>query len=99
MIRHYRIIVTETAEAEADAIFLWMNRTSPDRAIRWYHGLLSAYESLSEFPYRFETLPDRQDLRRLLYGKYRVIYSVKEPALATDEPVVRIMHIYHGAHG
>jgi plasmid stabilization system protein ParE len=97
MIPRYRVDLSETAELEADEIFIWMNRHSPSRAIKWYRGFLDACNSLSEFPFRFEALPNRADLRRLLYGKYRIIYSVVEPHLEEEEATVRILHIYHGA--
>ncbi len=49
----YHVELSEAAEAEAEAAFLWMLRTSPERAGKWYDGLLRAIDSLSEIPYRF----------------------------------------------
>jgi len=49
----YRFEISSVAEAEADGAFLRMSQlTSPERASRWYEGLLKAIESLSEMPKR-----------------------------------------------
>lgn len=98
MAERYRVEVSDAADLEADDIYLWIQRRSPQAADRWYRGLLKAYQSLSIFPYRFQSLPSRPDLRRLLYGKYRIVFRIVEPEdVEDDEGIVRILHIYHGA--
>ena len=91
----YRVEFTETAEAEIDTIYLSMLSRSPEAATKWYVGLMSACDSLGYFPYRYQALPNRPDLRRFLYRQYRVIYAVFEPRSPEEEPVVRVMHVRH----
>ncbi len=49
----YHIEISSVAEAEADSTFLKISQViSPDKARRWYEGLLQAIESLSAMPKR-----------------------------------------------
>ena len=93
----YRVEFTETAEAEIDSIYISMLGQSPEAATNWYVGLIDACSSLSYFPYRYQAIPDRPDLRRFIYRRYRVIYAIYEPRSPEDEPVVMIMNVRHGA--
>lgn len=43
----YRIDVSDAAEAEIEAAYLWIARRSPEWAGRWHNGLLQAIESLA----------------------------------------------------
>src|SRR2546421_282780 len=96
MERTYAIEVAETADLEADQIFLWIQQRSLDGATRWYRGLLNAYSSLEYFPYRFPATHQNPDVRRMLYGNFRILYRVVEPHPASeDNPKVRILHIHH----
>src|SRR5579872_4000254 len=97
----YRVEISEAAEAEAEAAYLWMLRRSPSAAARWYEGLLAAIGSLDEFPHRCpvarESHPFEREIRQLLYGKgrgaYRVLFAIVEPAGIAEQPVVRILHV------
>ncbi len=96
----YDIIWSETAEAEADAAFLWFTRTSPDFARRWYSGLLEVAGSLDEFPTRCPLAPENEDVptvevRHLLYRTGRTVYRIIFCIL--NEDTVRILYIRHGA--
>src|SRR5260221_4690488 len=94
----YAVEVSDTADAEADEIFLWINQRTPDAAVNWYRGLLEAYDSLRYFPYRFPALLDRPHVRRMIYGRYWILYFIVEPEPETsDEAKVRILHIHHSA--
>lgn len=48
----YRVALSEAAEAEAEAAYLWRLRHSPDHAALWYDGLLKAIRSLADLPRR-----------------------------------------------
>lgn len=74
-----------------------MSQDSPHGAQRWYENLLRAYDRLTWFPYRYEAVPDRPGVRRMLYGKYRVTYTIIEPASSDEEGIVRILEVYHGS--
>jgi plasmid stabilization system protein ParE len=99
----YRIEISSVAEAEADGAFLRMSQlASPERASRWYQGLLKAMESLSEMPKRCPLARENdyftKEIRQLLYGRgrnsYRILFTIVE---GEDVSTVRILHIRHAA--
>jgi plasmid stabilization system protein ParE len=99
----YRIEISSVAEAEADKAFLWISQIlSPERASRWYEGLLSAIESLSEMPKRCSLARENeyfsQEIRQLIYGRgrnsYRILFTMVE---GEEVSTVRILHIRHAA--
>ena len=50
--RTYRVEVSDTADIEADSIYLWLGQHhSPERADRWYRGLYEAFQTLDLFPF------------------------------------------------
>lgn len=101
----HRIAISETAEAEAEAAYLWMLRRDPEHAARWYAGLLDAVESLALFPGRCAVAPENDrfdgEIRHLLYGRgrnvYRILFTILEPTPDEAEPAVRILHVRHAA--
>jgi len=101
----YRIAISEAAEAEVEALYLWILRRSPERAAAWYEGLLAAINSLADFPRRCPLARENdrfdQEIRQLLYGTARsacrILFTILEPTGAEDEPTVRILHIRHAA--
>ena len=101
----YRVEISDVAQAEADAAYLWISQFSPDRAAKWYDGLLTAIESLSEFPLRCPIAPENDrfapELRQLIYGRitsaYRILFTIFESPDPSEDPEVRILHVRHGA--
>jgi plasmid stabilization system protein ParE len=101
----YRIDVSETAEAEIDAAYLWISGNSPEQAGRWHAGLLSAIASLAEMPGRCSLARENgrfeEEIRQLLYGRgrniYRILFVVRETANQRGEASVRILHVRHSA--
>ncbi len=91
---NYRIEVTDNALAEAGEIYFWIHEDSPEVAWRWYDGLMAAFKSLSFSPQRCARAPEsdkfQEELRQLLYGKYRILFSVQSNT-------VRILHVRHSA--
>lgn len=78
---NYEVLLSEPAEAEADAAFLRVLRYSPDFAGEWYDGFLKAIDSLSVFPGRCPVAPENDDfpgreVRQYLYRKGRVVYRI-----------------------
>lgn len=101
----YRVDISEAAEAEIDAAYLWLSRRSPEWAGRWHAGLLQAIASLAEMPGRCPPARERgyfdQEVRQLLYGRgqntYRVLFTIREGEGDDWEPTVRVLHVRHGA--
>src|SRR3989442_12450731 len=83
----YRVELTARALAEADRARDWIAQASPERASRWYQGLLDAIASLSSHPRRCpldrENADFAEELRQLLYGRrrgvYRVLFTIRMP--------------------
>jgi plasmid stabilization system protein ParE len=77
---------------DLEAIRLFISRDSArlaDRFIRW---VTTSVEQLDRFPFSGAVVPElnREDIREMVRGNYRVIYR------ATEE-LVEIIRIYHGA--
>ena len=68
----------------------------PGTAERWFRGLVEARYSLETMPERRPMIPEqpefRFEIRHLLYGSHRIIFAVE-----SEEEVVVIYRIYHGA--
>jgi len=64
----------------------------PAAAERWAEGAVEAVRRLTDFPRSGRIVPElgREDVREVIYGRYRVVYRVSE-----DE--VLILTIRHGS--
>jgi toxin ParE1/3/4 len=73
-------IALEQAEEALD----YIGDDRPEAAVRWLDGLFERVARLAEFPHQGRVVPEarREDLRELIYGSYRVIYRVREDAIA-----------------
>ncbi len=74
---------------------------SPDYAERWQEGLEKAVMSLAEFPGRCALLleastPDRP-VRQLLYGAYRLLFTLVDTNEDSITDTIRILHVRHGS--
>jgi plasmid stabilization system protein ParE len=84
------------AERDLATIYARIEAPSSEAAFNWYRGLKAAIETLRENPRRCASIPEKRELRQLLYGNkphvYRVIYRFSEKPRVVD-----ILHIRHGA--
>ena len=92
----YRLEISDSAEAEADAVYLWMSRNlGPAYADRWYRELWAKVGNLVSFPRRGQRVPGQDEtVRRLLYGRYRVLYRIVAGE-EDEEAVIRVLRIVH----
>lgn len=53
---------------------------NPDAAVRWVEDLFATVERLADFPKSGRMVPEvgSRRIRELIFGAYRVIYSVKD---------------------
>ncbi len=90
----YRVEISPSALADAEAAFLWIQKDSPQKAEEWYNGLVDAILSLESFPNRCpiaaESIDVGREIRQLLYKKHRIIFGV------TDD-VVQVFRVRHAA--
>jgi plasmid stabilization system protein ParE len=67
-------------------------RDKPRAAKKWVAELRRQIRSLSRFPHRCEVIPEADefgvDFRHLLFGSYRVIFSVEPDKVV----VLRVIH-------
>ena len=90
----YKVEPTRKALADADEAFLWIYEEAPDASLRWYEGLLEAFQSLRKYPQRCGLAQEnpffKEEIRQLLYGRYRIVFTVKEKT-------VYVLRVRHGA--
>jgi plasmid stabilization system protein ParE len=94
----YKIQITTTAKNDAReyAAFIRKIRHAPKAARKWLDGLFTEISELTEHPYRFEVIPEAEELgfayRGFIYHSHRVIYAVHE-----QEHRVVVHRIWHGS--
>lgn len=88
MIRDVR--VSARADADANAIFDWLEVRSPDGAVRWYQAFLAALERLRESADAYSAAPEAHrlgvDLRQVLFKtrkghSYRALFVIDSEAV------------------
>ena len=89
-----RVEFADAAEADIFEIALRIADDSVDAALRWESGLRAAAGSLARFPRRCPVVSESaffgREVRRLVYGNYRVLFEV-----ALDR--VLVLRVRHGA--
>jgi plasmid stabilization system protein ParE len=97
----FRIEFTDVADMEVEETFLWMLTRSPDQADQWQEGLEDAVDKLADFPRSGPLAPENDafaiEVRQLLYGKYRVLYTLVDTDDDGEEDTLRVLHVRHGA--
>lgn len=81
----YRVVILRRADADMDAIYVWLANRSVAGAGRWYRAFLEAAASLSSNPYRCGSAPESvavgYDIRQHFFKtprgrKYRMLYLI-----------------------
>jgi plasmid stabilization system protein ParE len=77
----YEVVLTKSALADTDEAFVWLYDEEPEAAIRWYEELISAVRSLKTSPLRWGLAREDpffdEEIRQLVYGRYRVLFYCK----------------------
>lgn len=88
----YQVVILPGAQRDIDQAYRWQARRSPHGAVDWHCDLLEAIKSLETFPFRcplaLENRFFKQELRQLLCGKYRIIFTVS----GIEVHVLRVRH-------
>ena len=95
----YRVEIARHAEADLEALYLWVVERAPQQGARWFNGLERAVLSLDQHPKRCPVAPESfdrdQPVRVLTYGRkpyaYRIFFTVDDHA-----EVVRVLHVRRG---
>ena len=88
-----RIRWSDEAAADLEAIHVFIARDSARYASAVCAELVEAVDQLRVFPRSGRVVPEfqREDIREVLRGSYRIVYRLVEPAL------VEIVTVFHGA--
>lgn len=90
----YRVELSSRAQRDIELAFEYIHSRAPLNAVRWREALRERLRSLDAAPERCGFAPEnevaRADVRQLLFGKYRILYTVRERT-------VFIITIRHGA--
>lgn len=85
-----RVHWTARAEARLDAICAYIAQDSPPAAAALERRMLLRSRQIGVFPHSGRTVPDyeRDDVRELIEGSYRIIYRIKTEQV----DVLTVMH-------
>jgi plasmid stabilization system protein ParE len=74
-----KIVWSPLALERVEDIARYIAEDKPDAAVRWVDELFSTVERLADFPKSGRMVPEvgSPRIRELIFGTYRVIYSVK----------------------
>ncbi len=85
----YRVILAASADRDLEEIVRFLAQKNPAAAERLGYALVDDALSLAKFPFRGKSVRDRPDYRRILHGRWFLIfYRVDEPRRVVQ--VVRI---------
>jgi plasmid stabilization system protein ParE len=88
-----KVLLTPQAEQDIRAAYLFIRADAPEAALRWRNGLRRLVRTLSTFSDKHEIAAEAREvgveLRQMLFGSYRVLYTVEE----------RSVHIHALRHG
>ena len=96
----YRVDIARSAQADLEALYLWVVARARQQGAAWFNGLERAVRSLEQFPERCPVAPESIDpgrpVRVLNYGRkphvYRIFFTVDHRAR-----VVHVVHLRRGA--
>ena len=83
MSKDLKILWTENAVQDLQAIKDFISQDSPSRATTWLQALFDRGEALRDFPSRGRIVPEfnQENLRELLIENYRLVYRVKSASI------------------
>ena len=94
MPKKFRVEITRTAERDVVAIYEYLERRSPQRALKWFAEIERQAQTLTQHPSRCAVIPETDEIgveyRHLIYGEYRTVFRI-------DGSVVYIVRVIHGA--
>jgi plasmid stabilization system protein ParE len=90
----YTIELSRRAQQDIEEAFLHIQADSPASALHWRHALELKLRVLERLPEAFGFAPEnydaKADVRQVLFGRYRVLYTVREST-------VFVLTVRHGA--
>lgn len=83
----FRVIITDPAEDDAGAIYLWLQRRSPRGAVNWWTAFLYAVDSLRRNAQSYGLAPESsdhpEDIREFTFSTqhgntYRLVFILRD---------------------
>ena len=92
----FKIIWSEQARDDLQAIVLFIAQDNPPVAESFGYLLMSKVDLLAQFPYLGRVVPEENDetIREIIFRFYRIIYKV-----LAEKEIVAIARVWHGARG
>lgn len=89
-----KVLWTEAALSQLQAIYDYISHTSPDYALRMIDRLTNRSIQIAEFPYSGRTVPQYElnEVREVLEWPYRIIYFIDSAQLR-----VEVLAVVHGS--
>ena len=92
MPRRYRVEITRSAERDVIGIYEYIERRSPERAVKWFAEIERQAQTLRQHPKRCPVIPEADDIgiecRHLIWGNYRTVFRIEGSAVY----IVRVIH-------
>ena len=92
MSRKPRVVITESAKLDVRSIRDSIGRNRPKAAAEWVREFQRRARLLATMPLGFEVIPEAEQIgapfRHIVFGNYRIIYSVATNQVA----VCRVIH-------
>ena len=89
-----KVLWTEAALSQLEAIYEYISHTSPDYASRMIDRLTRRSIQISEFPFAGRIVPEYHlnEVREVLEWPYRIIYLIQ-----LDQSQIEVLAVVHGA--
>ena len=77
-----KVLWTQLAYKRLEDIYGYIEKDSPENAIRWSDKLLKKLATIKGFPRAGRAVPevDAASVRELIYGNYRIVYKIRDEA-------------------
>lgn len=94
MPRRYRVEITRAAERDVVRIYEYIERHSPEGALKWFAEIEQQAKALAQFPKRCPVIPEADEIgveyRHLIWSQYRSIFRI-------EGGTVYVVRVVHGA--
>lgn len=89
-----KVLWTDAAVAQLEAIHDYIAQTSPDYARRIVDRLTKRSMQIPAFPFSGQMVPEYElnEVRETIEGSYRIIYLVKN-----DEDQIEVLAVFHSS--
>ena len=88
----YEVVLTEPARDDLRDILYFIAQDNPQAAVIFRDRLIAEAETLIRFPYRGRLMRRRENVRKLVYRSYLIVYRITE-----SRRTVQILRFWHGA--